>query len=393
MRHALVVSEVALAFVLLVGAGLLIRSFVGLQTVPPGFTAAGVLTMELSMTGRRYADPGDILEAYRQIWERLAALPGVTAAGGVSMLPLSQMFAWGPIVLEGRPLPSGESFVNVDQRTVGGAYFSVMQIPLLKGRLFTEHDTLETPRVVVIDDQMASVLWPGEDPIGKRLRRGGMDSDAAAPWLTVVGIVGRVKQYTLDERDSRIAMYHPHTQSPSRALNVVIRARAPDQGSATAVREIRAVDPDLPIYNLKTMESRVDESLARRRFAMLLLAFFAGIALVLAAVGVYGVMAYLVDQGTRDIGIRMALGAAPSRIVTMVVGHAALVAAIALAVGLAAAASLAGLMRNLLFGVEPIDPLTFGGAALLLMAVALVGGFVPARRAARVNPAVACRGE
>jgi predicted permease len=392
-RRWLVGAELAIAVMLLVGAGLLIRSFVGLQTVPPGFTAAGVLTMELSMTGRRYADPGDILEAYRQIWERLAALPGVTAAGGVSMLPLSQMFAWGPIVLEGRPLPSGESFVNVDQRTVGGAYFSVMQIPLLKGRLFTEHDTLETPRVVVIDDQMASVLWPGEDPIGKRLRRGGMDSDAAAPWLTVVGIVGRVKQYTLDERDSRIAMYHPHTQSPSRSLNVVIRARAPDQGSATAVREIRAVDPDLPIYNLKTMESRVDESLARRRFAMLLLAFFAGIALVLAAVGVYGVMAYLVDQGTRDIGIRMALGAAPSRIVTMVVGHAALVAAIALAVGLAAAASLAGLMRNLLFGVEPIDPLTFGGAALLLMAVALVGGFVPARRAARVNPAVACRGE
>jgi predicted permease len=392
-RRWLVGAELALAVMLLVGAGLLIRSFIRLQTVPPGFNASNVLTMELSMTGRRYPDATAILEAYRLVWERLSALPGVTAAGGVSMLPLSQMFAWGPIVLEGRPLPSGESFVNVDQRTVGGGYFAAMQIPLLKGRLFTEHDTRETPRVVVIDDHMANVLWPGEDPIGKRLRRGGMDTDASAPWLTVVGIVGRIKQYTLDERDSRIAMYHPHTQSPSRAMNVVIRAPAADQVSAAAVREIRAVDPDLPIYNLKTMESRVDESLARRRFAMLLLAMFAAIALVLAAVGVYGVMAFLVDQGTRDIGIRMALGAAPSRIVGMVVGHAAAVTALSLAVGLAGAAALGGLMQNLLFGVDPIDPLTFGVAALVLMGVSLAGGYVPALRAARVNPAVACRGE
>jgi predicted permease len=392
-RRWLVGAELALAVVLVIGAGLLIRSFVRLQTVPPGFNASDVLTMELTMTGRRYAEPTDILEAYRLIWERLSALPGVTAAGGVSMLPMSQMFAWGPIVLEGRPLPSGESFVNVDQRTVGGAYFSALQIPLLQGRLFTEHDTRETPRVVVIDDHMAGVLWPGEDPIGKRLRRGGMDSDAAAPWLTVVGVVGRIKQYALDERDSRIAMYHPHTQSPSRAMNVVIRGPAPDRISAAAIGEIRAVDPDLPIYNLKTMETRVEDSLARRRFAMLLLALFAGIALVLAAVGVYGVMAYLVEQGTRDIGIRMALGAAPGRIVAMVVGHAALVAALAVAAGLAGAAAIAGLMRNLLFGVDPIDPLTFGVAALVLMGVALAGGCVPALRAARVNPAAACRGE
>jgi predicted permease len=201
VRRVLVVAELALSVLLLVGAGLLVRSFVRLQQVPPGFNPSNVLTLELTMTGRKYADADRVLETYKGLWERLGALPGAAAAGGVSMLPLSQMFAWGPIVLEGRPLPSGESFVNVDQRTVGGRYFEVMQIPLLKGRLFDERDTRDTPRVVVIDDHMASALWPGEEAIGKRLRRGGMDAAADAPWLTVVGVVGRVKQYTLDERD------------------------------------------------------------------------------------------------------------------------------------------------------------------------------------------------
>ena len=232
-------------------------------------------------------------------------------------------------MLEGRALPSGESFVNVDQRVVGGQYFDVMQIPLLKGRLFTEHDTKDAPRVVVIDDHMAQVLWPNEDPIGKRLRRGGMDASDDAPWLTVVGIVGRIKQYTLDERDSRIAMYHPHTQVPSRAMNVVIRGTGDPAGlTAEAARQIRAVAPDLPLYNVRTMAQRVDESLARRRFAMVLLAVFAALALGLASIGIYGVMACLVSQGSRDIGIRLALGATPRDMLLMVVRHGAIVAAI-----------------------------------------------------------------
>jgi predicted permease len=292
VRRILVGAQLALSVMLLIGAGLLVRSFMRLQQVPPGFNASNVLTLEVTMTGRRYAEADRVLETYRELWGRLAALPGVTAAGGVSMLPLSQMFAWGPIVLEGRPLPSGESFMNVDQRTVGGDYFGVMQIPLLTGRLFTEQDTRATPRVVVVDERMAGLLWPNEDPLGKRLRRGGMDTDANAPWLTVVGVVGAVKQYTLDERDSRIAMYHPHTQNPSRAMNVVVRAEtepAPLTSAASSV--IRDIDPDLPIYNVKTMEARIDESLARRRFAMLLLALFAVVALGLASVGIYGVLA------------------------------------------------------------------------------------------------------
>ena len=392
VRRVLVGAQLALSVMLLIGAGLLVRSFIRLQQVPPGFNADNVLTLELAMTGRKYTEPDRVLETYRQLWERMATLPGVTAAGGVSMLPLSQMFAWGPIVLEGRPLPTGESFMNVDQRTVGGNYFAVMQIPLLKGRLFTEQDTRETPRVVVVDDHMARVLWPDEDPIGKRMRRGGMDAAATAPWLTVVGVVGRIKQYTLDERDSRIAMYHPHTQNPSRAMNVVVRAETePAALTSAATGVIRSLDSDLPIYNVKTMDARVDESLARRRFAMLLLAAFAVLALGLASVGIYGVIACLVNQGTREIGIRLALGATPEGILAMVVRHGMVAAAAGIAIGLIGAIAVGRAMENLLFGIAATDFVTFATVCLALLGVAAIGSYVPARRAARIDPAISLR--
>jgi predicted permease len=394
LRRVLVAAELALSVVLLVGAGLLIRSFVRLQQVPPGFDAGNVLTLELTMTGQRYADSDRVLETYRDLWSRLATLPGATSAGGVSMLPLSQMFAWGPIVLEGRALPSGESFVNVDQRVVGGHYFEAMQIPVLKGRVFTDGDTRDTPRVVVVDDHMAKVLWPNEDPIGKRMRRGGMDAAADAPWLTVVGVVGRIKQYTLDERDSRIAMYHPHTQVPSRVMNVVIRSHSDPAGlTGAATSRIRAAAPDLPIYNVQTMEQRVDESLARRRFAMLLLTVFAALALGLASVGIYGVMACLVSQGSRDIGIRLALGATPRGILLMVVRHGMAVAFIGTSLGVLGAFAATRVMENLLFDVAPTDAPTFVLVAVLLLSVAVIGSYVPARRAARTDPAVSLRSE
>ena len=392
VRRVLVAAQLALCVTLLIAAGLLIRSFIRLQQVPPGFNASHVLTLELTMTGPRYAEADRVVDTYRQLWDRMAALPGVTAAGGVSMLPLSQMFAWGPVVLEGRPLPSGESFVNVDQRTVGGDYFEVMQIPLLRGRLFTEQDTRATPRAVVIDDHMARVLWPNEDPLGKRLRRGGMDADESAPWLTVVGVVGRIKQYTLDERDSRIAMYHPHAQNPNRAMNVVVRAETdPAALTAEATAQIRGLDPDLPIYNVKTMQTRVEESLARRRFAMLLLALFAALALGLAGVGIYGVIAYMVNQGRREIGIRLALGASPRGIRRMVVRHGMTVALIGIAIGFAGAAVVAQAMENLLFGVPSFDVVTFTTVCVVLLAVAAIGSYVPARRAARIDPAISLR--
>jgi predicted lysophospholipase L1 biosynthesis ABC-type transport system permease subunit len=250
------------------------------------------------------------------------------------------------------------------------------------------------PRVVVIDDHMARVLWPNEDPIGKRLRRGGMDASDDAPWLTVVGIVGRIKQYTLDERESRIAMYHPHTQVPSRAMNVVIRtAGDPASLTAEASREIHALAPDLPLYNVRTMTERVDESLARRRFAMVLLAVFAALAIGLASIGIYGVMACLVSQGTRDIGIRLALGATPRDMLMMVVRHGAIVAAIGTAAGVAGAIALMRTLEHLLFEIAPTDSVTFAAVVGVLVCVTLLGSYVPARRAARIDPVASLRSE
>jgi predicted permease len=393
LRRVLVVAELALSIMLLIGAGLLIRSFAHVQGVPPGFNARHVLTLELTMSGRKYADTQRVAETYRQLWIRLSRLPGVTAAGAVSSLPLSQMMAWGPITVEGRVPPAGEQFVNVDQRMVSGDYFRAMQIPLVAGRLFTEQDTRANPRVVVVDELMARELWPGQDPLGKRIRTGGMDANPNAPWLTVVGTVGRIKQDALDS-ESRMAVYFPHLQVPVRAMNVVVRADVdPSRLTAAVRKEIRELDADLPIYNVRTMADRVAESLARRRFAMLLLTLFAALALGLAAVGVYGVIAYLVNQGARELGIRLALGATPRAILMLIVRHGLVVAALGVSVGLAGAFVLTRFMQSLLFGVNARDPLTFGSIAGLLTLVALAASAIPARKAARIDPMVSLRVE
>jgi predicted permease len=392
-RQLLVVAELARSVMLLIGAGLLIRSFAELQQVPAGFNPSNLLTLELTMTGARYNEPPAVLETYRQLWERLTRLPGAVAAGGVSALPLSQMFAWGPITVEGRPFAPGEAFINVDQRVVAGDYFRTMEIPLLEGRLFTEQDTRTQPRVVVIDDAMAQQLWPNEEAVGKRIRLGGIDAQAAAPWLTVAGVVGRVKQYTLDG-ESRIAMYFPQTQVIGRGMNVVLRTDGDPAALTAAVRrEIRALDPDLPIYNVRTMVQRVDESLARRRFSMLLLTLFAALALGLATIGIYGVIAYLVAQGTRELGIRMALGATPRGILMMIVRHGLVVALTGVGIGLAGAFALTRFMSSQLFGVAPVDPATFLTVSLLLTVVAIAASYVPARRAAAIDPMVSLRSE
>ncbi|HEX6975542.1 MAG TPA: ABC transporter permease, partial [Vicinamibacterales bacterium] len=348
MRRLLVVSELALSVMLLIGAGLLIRSFAHLQGIQPGFDARGVLTLELTMSGRKYADGQVVGQTYRQLVERLSSVPGVTAAGAVSSLPLSQMMAWGPITVEGRVAPAGESFINVDQRMVAGDYFRVMEIPLVAGRFFTAQDTRAVQRVVIVDEHMAQQLWPGEDALGKRIRTGGMDANPNAPWMTVVGVVGRIKQDALDT-ESRMAVYFPHQQVPARAMNIVVRTPSDPAALASAVRrEIHAIDPDLPIYNVRTMTARVDESLARRRFAMLLLTVFAALALGLAAVGIYGVIAYLVNQGARELGIRLALGATPGGILLLIVRQGVAVSAAGIGVGVAAAFAMTRFMESLL---------------------------------------------
>ena len=219
LRPALVIAELALAVMLVTGAGLLTRSVAGLRQVEPGFDARGVLTFELAMTGRAYPDGQSVARTYRELWPRLEALPGVRAAGAVTALPLSHFAAWGPITIEGHTPPPGERFINADQRTVAGRYFEAMHIPLRRGRLFTEHDTLDTERVVIVDERLAATYWPGQDPVGKRLKFG--DLAEATPWERVVGVVGRVQQYGLDT-DDRIAIYRPHAQRPARVLYVAV---------------------------------------------------------------------------------------------------------------------------------------------------------------------------
>ena len=394
MRRLLVAAQLALCVMVLIAAGLLVRSFARVQQVSPGFNPSGVLTLELTMTGRKYTEAARVYETYRLLWERLRQLPGISAAGGVTALPLSQMFAWGPITVEGRPVTPDERFINVDQRTVAGDYFAAMEIPLVAGRFFTDEDTPTSPRVVVVDERMAEQLWPGQDPVGKRIRTGGFDVTPDTPWMTVIGVTGRVRQYTLDGVEPRIAMYHWHKQRPGRALNVVVRTASADPAvAAPAVRAVlQELDPDLPIYNVKTMQGRVDESLARRRFAMTLLSLFALLAFGLAAIGTYGVMAYVVSQGTREIGIRMALGASPGRVSRMVVVSGMVMAAIGIGAGMGGALLFTRFMQSQLFNVEATDPPTYAAIAGLLAVTALIAAWVPARRAARIDPIEVLRG-
>jgi len=390
-RRLLVISELALSVVLLIGAGLLIRSFARLQDVSPGFNARGVLTFDLTMTGRRYNDKQAILNTYRQLWERLEHSPGAIAAGGVTSLPLSAAFAWTPITVEGRmPLP-GEKFLNADERVVGGRYFEAMEIPLRRGRFFNEQDDTTRPIAVIVDEYMAEQLWPGQDPIGKRIHI--VELPSKDPWQTVIGVVGRVKQESLDS-NPRIAFYLAHTQFPARAMTVAFRGRTSPEALLSASRnELRSLDPDLPMYYVRTMEQRVDESLARRRFSMLLLGVFATIALALATIGIYGVMAYLVNQGTRELGIRIALGASPRNIVNLVVRQGMALALAGVTLGLAASFLLTQLIRSLLFGVRATDPITFAGISFLLAIITLLACYIPAQRAARIDPLISVRCE
>jgi len=390
LRRLLVISEMALSVVLLISAGLLIRSFAHLQSVAPGFNPQNVLTFDLAFNGPRYGDRQTVLNTYHQLWQDLNETPGITASGGTTSLPLSQQFAWTPIIVEGRaPLP-GEKFLNADARVVGGNYFQAMQIPLTEGRLFNDDDTDKKTPVTIVDANMAQQLWPGQDPIGKRIH---MVESKEGQWNTVVGVVGRVMHESLDS-EPRIAFYLPHLQYPARELTVVLRGPGnPVLLSDSAKAVLRRIDPDVPMYSVRTMTQRVQQSLARRKFSMLLLGLFAAVALVLASIGIYGVMAYLVNQGKREIGIRMALGATDRQILRLVVIQGMSLAGAGLAIGLLGALLFTRLMSSLLFGIRSTDPITFGAIAILLTLVALFATYIPARRAGRVDPMQCLRAE
>ena len=392
LRDVLVVVEVVAAVVLLVGAGLLIRSFFQLQQVSPGFQPAGVLSMQLALPAAKYGEAPQRAQFAREMLERVRNVPGVKSAGTTTILPMSGNNSSGSFQIEGRQVPQGQSSPHGDRWMVSADYFETMQIPLVRGRYFNAHDLADGAQVAILDETMARKYWPTEDPVGKRISFEGNAQNRR--WREVVGIVGHVKHVGL-EGESRVQYYIPYDQRPSsQTLNLAVRTEGDPTALAGAVREaIRSVDRDMPVYRVLTMERLVSDSLAQRRFAMFLFGVFAALALVLAVVGLYGVMSYMVTQRTHEIGLRVALGAQSSDIMRMVVGRGMVLVLVGVGLGLVAAFALTRVMSSLLYGVSATDPLTYVFIAALLTGVALLASYLPARRAMRVDPMVALRYE
>jgi predicted permease len=392
MRGLLVTVEIALSLMLLVGAGLLVRSFARLQSVAPGFTPDHMISMGVTASGAKYKEPKVRAQFFQDIGDRIRALPGVISEGAVGQLPLTNSISWGGMDVEGYTPSSNEPELQLDQRQADATYFQTMRIPLIAGRYFSLSDTDTSQQVVLIDEKMAKRFWPKGDAIGKRVRPGGGPNNKN-PWHTIVGIVGIVKQYGLD-LDTRMVVYYPETQNPTYFMYVVARTSGdPAALSGAIIGQIHVIDPNLPVFDVSTMDARVSRSLARQRFSMDMLGAFAGFALLLAAVGVYGVMSYLVTQGTRDIGVRVALGAQQSDILRLVLKQGMMLAFVGIIAGLAGAAALSRVMGSLLFGVASTDFATFTSVAVLLALIAFAACYIPARRAMRVDPLVALRYE
>ena len=392
-RNLLVISELALAQVLLIGAGLLIMSFLRLQAVEPGFNPENLLTARLSLSVSKYKEQNKKIVFYDQVLERLRAVPGVRSAALVMNLPLSGSNMNRGFQVEGRPEPKPDENITVDYQVISPGYFSTMQVPLVRGRAFTDADNEGAPRVAIVNDVMARKYFPGEDAIGKRIAFG--DAEKEDSWRTIVGIAGDVRHESIDEPPfpGAYTPYRQDRESWSR-MGLVLRAEA-DAGLLASVlrKEVMAVDPDQPVSNIQTMEQLMAASITRPRFVMLLLGLLSLIALVLAAVGIYGLMSYSIVERTHEIGIRMALGAQEADVLRMVVGQGLKLIAVGLFIGVAGAFLLTRLMSSLLYGVSAVDPLTFGAVSLLLTLVALLACYVPARRATRVDPMVALRYE
>ena len=386
LRGLLAVSELALSLMLLIGAALLIRSFVRLENVSPGFTTDHVLSMEVIAASPKYRQDKATVQFFNDAGDRIAHLPGVLAEGAVSALPLTGEVGWGHIDVEGfTPQPGQE--LQVDMRVASTDYFRTMEIPLKKGRFFSNHDTAETQPVAIVEDRFAQRFWPRENPIGKHVW-----FDPKKP-MTVVGVVGAVKEYGLDS-EGKIALYFPHQQMTSNQMFVVARTSSdPASLSGAIVREIHAVDPSAAVYNIRTMQDRLHASLARQRFSTTMLGAFALFALILAVVGIYGVMSYLVTQSTHDIGVRTALGAPRGNILAMVLRQGTELAVLGIGAGLLGAAILTRAMASLLFGVSATDAVTFSAVAILLAAIGIGAAYVPARRATKVDPMLALREE
>jgi predicted permease len=390
-HNALVVAEVALSLVLLIGAGLTVRSFLKLQNVDPGFDPEGVLTVRLALPSSRYGEDAKQRSFYAELLERLAASGQLQAAGVVSNLPLSDSEYMGGIQPEGFIPPPGEGNPIADWRVVSPGYFDTMRIRLRQGRLFSSVDHEDAPGTVVIDKSLADRYWPDQDPLGRRLRLSGLGPDS--PWLTVVGVVDHVKHYGLDV-DSRVQLYLPYRQTPYRSMFVVVRSQLETAAVINLVkRELRAIDPGLPVSEVLTMEQRLSTSLASRRFSMLLFSLFASVALVLAVVGIYGVLAHLVAERTHEIGLRIVLGAHKRDILRLIVGQALRVGGLGIVLGIVVALMLTRFMTSLLFLVDANDLATFGMVAMVLTLTVVLASYLPALRASRIQPGIALRSD
>ena len=395
-RRGLVTAQVACAFMLLVGAGLLLASFREILTVNPGFEAEGVLTGRVSLPPTMYEKDEQIISFQQQLLQRVAALPGVVAAGIGTTAPFTGSYNDSVIFAEGYVAPPGESVISPARNVVTPGYFAALRIPVMRGRAIDDRDTATSQPVVVIDEKLAARFWPGRDPVGQRMYQPNSVEEAQRPgpnteWLTVVGVVGSVRQRGLVSQTERVgAYYFPHTQSSSRSMTILARTAIDPLSVAPGVRrEVAALNPELPFYNVLTMRARVEESVAGRRTAMLLAVGFGMIALLLASIGIYGVLAYQVTQRTREIGIRMALGSDPRRVFALVLGEGAALLALGFAFGLAGAVAMRQAVQSELYAVDPMEPAVLGAVAAMLAVVALVACALPARRASRIDPVVA----
>ncbi|HMG35338.1 MAG TPA: ABC transporter permease [Blastocatellia bacterium] len=407
-RSIFVLAEIALALVLLAGAGLMIRSFKTLLDVNLGYRTDHLLTMRLSLPSSRYKDQSQILPFYRQLFAKIRELPGVISAGGVTQLPLSGSYASGSTVVEDQSTSerfnqiNGYPYIEADRRAVSPDYFPSLDINLIRGRLFTEADNDKAPPVLLVDQAFEKRFWPEGNALGKRIAV-GFDGPNKPRWGEIVGVVGHINHYGIDQVkqyalkfEGREQVYFPLEQRANAARNLylTIKTSVEPTSLAASIREqVQSLDPEQPIYDIRTMDALLSESVSQRQLNMYLFAGFSGIALILAAIGIYGVLSYAVTQRTREIGIRMALGASQSSVLMLVVGSGIKLVAAGLVLGFVAALALTRLMQGLLFGVSATDPVTFTAICVVLFAVALFACLVPAFRAARVEPMVALHHE
>ncbi|MGH9360632.1 MAG: ABC transporter permease [Thermoanaerobaculia bacterium] len=389
-RAVLVVSEVALALTLLITTGLMLKSFGRLQRVDPGFDSRQVLVTQLDLPEVAYPGPAQITAFYDRALERLHTVPGIVAAAVIDHVPMGGSNVSGSLVIEGSHSATDEP-PSAMIRTVSAEYFRAMEIPVLRGGPFSRRDTAQSPPVAIINESMAAHFWPQGDPLHKRIKRGGLESDT--PWREIVGVVGDVKHRGLDER-REAQVYLPSTQQPQRSMTIVIRTAGEPISVAQAVRrEILALDPNQPLAAFRTLQELVSDSLLMQRSTVTLLSFFGVIALLVGAVGIFGILHYLTMQRTHEFGVRMALGASQGSVLQLVMRQGLRLTAIGLVIGVVLAFGMAQTISGLLYGVTTTDLITYGSVALLLAVIALVATYLPARQASRIPPVVAIRYE